>query len=386
MEELRVAAEELQQQNEELVEARDELEKERKKYLDLFDFAPDGYLITDHQGMILEANKAAGALFNVPAHYLVRKPLSLYIGKEHRKNFRIQLNQFGRSDNTTGNRIENWEFRIKPRNGDPVDVSATVIAIRPDSHSPEDTSVFRWLIRDTSLQKRFEEEIKEIKHELMKSRERSRQQLARGLHDGPVQDLHGVIFQLKPLEDDIDHPRLKNSIDSIETQLVDIIRKLRLICSDLRPPVLIPFGLEKAIQSHARTFQETNTEIQLDLELAHDNLPIPEEMRLVLFQIYRQAMANVQRHAEAQKVCVRLLKDDANIFLEIEDDGKGFLVPKHWIELIRHQHYGLADAAERAESIGGKLVVKSTPGQGTKVSVILPPDRARQRERLDAAG
>ena len=93
MEEMRVAEEELRQQNDELEESRRAIEAERQRYHDLFDFAPDGYLVTDLAGVIREANRAAGELLGVAPRYLTRKPLASYVAMEDRAAFRGGLNR-----------------------------------------------------------------------------------------------------------------------------------------------------------------------------------------------------------------------------------------------------------------------------------------------------
>jgi PAS domain-containing protein len=85
VEELRVAMEELSRQNEELQEARNRVEAERSRYRDLFEFAPDGYIITDKDATIQEANWTVAEMLNVPSRYLIRKPLATYIYEEDRK-------------------------------------------------------------------------------------------------------------------------------------------------------------------------------------------------------------------------------------------------------------------------------------------------------------
>jgi PAS domain-containing protein len=82
LEELHVAEEEQHQQNEALAAARLNAEAERQRYQELFDFAPDGYLVTDSGGMIQEANRAAAILFGIPQPQLLDKPLSGFIAEE----------------------------------------------------------------------------------------------------------------------------------------------------------------------------------------------------------------------------------------------------------------------------------------------------------------
>lgn len=140
LEELRVAEEELKQQHEELAIARATVEAERQRYHDLFEFAPDGYLVTDNVGMIWEANRAATTLLNVQQEYLIRKPLVNFIPYEERRNFRAKLNQLLHTDS-----MQEWELRIKPRVGENFDAAVTVSTLRDWQGK---SSGWRWLIRD----------------------------------------------------------------------------------------------------------------------------------------------------------------------------------------------------------------------------------------------
>jgi len=91
MEELRVAEEELRAQNEEVEASRFAIEAERQRYHDLFEFAPDGYLVTDLHGLIVEANRAAAGLLGDPPKFLTGKPLANYVIPDQRWSFRSEL-------------------------------------------------------------------------------------------------------------------------------------------------------------------------------------------------------------------------------------------------------------------------------------------------------
>src|ERR1051326_5121470 len=84
LEELRVVEEELREQNDELAAAREAVEAERQRYQELFEFAPDGYLVTDARGIIREANRAVAALLNVPQRFLAGKPLWTFVNDKGR--------------------------------------------------------------------------------------------------------------------------------------------------------------------------------------------------------------------------------------------------------------------------------------------------------------
>ncbi|MDD5369075.1 MAG: ATP-binding protein, partial [Anaerolineaceae bacterium] len=82
--------------------------------------------------------------------------------------------------------------------------------------------------------------------------------------------------------------------------------------------------------------------------------------------------SNVVRHAHATQVWIRFLSDAEQVVLEVEDDGVGFIFPHRYVELVRQGHFGLAGAAERAESIGGSAEVITAPGKGTRVRISVP--------------
>jgi PAS domain S-box-containing protein len=364
-EELLVADAELRLQNEEIASARDVLEEERQRYQDLFEFAPDGYLVTDPDGLILEANQAASRLLGVPAAHLIGKPLAVYIAREDLKNFRWRLAKFGKKQASRPKRIEEWELRIKPRGGSPFYVAITAEAVRA-------AETLRWMIRDIRERKQAQAELEEVKRRLVESRDWERLQMARELHDGPVQDLYGVAFQLRAIQDAPDRKMDVEDWEAAHALLHHVISTLRTICGELRPPTLEPFGLEKAIASHAGTIQESQPGLKIHLDLSPDKKSLPEADRLALFRIYQQALANVIRHARASHAWVRLKLDDDKVRLEIQDDGAGFEVPRQWTGLARQGHLGLAGAAERAGLMGGEFQVFSSPGEGTTVKISIP--------------
>jgi two-component system, NarL family, sensor kinase len=158
----------------------------------------------------------------------------------------------------------------------------------------------------------------------------------------------------------------------VQISIQHVIRTLRDICGELRPPALTPFGLEVTLRSHAAIFQAAHPGLTLMLNLSADELHLPERVRLTLFRIYQQALNNVVQHAHASAVLVQLAADAQQIMLTIEDDGCGFVVPPSWLDFARQGHMGLLGAAERAEAIGGRLEVESVVGEGTVVRVVVP--------------
>ncbi|GAA6614542.1 PAS domain-containing protein [Scytonema sp. NUACC26] len=155
-EELKVAEEELRAQNEALATARQSVEAERQRYQDLFNFAPDGYLVTDANGKIQEANNIAAKLLNIAPEFLVGKPLVNFVIHEDRQTFRSKLYQMSQV-----NWVQEWEVRLVPRAREgtkiPFDASMTVSAIR---NREGELVALRWLLRDVTERKQVLERLR----------------------------------------------------------------------------------------------------------------------------------------------------------------------------------------------------------------------------------
>lgn len=148
LEELQVAVEELHRQNDALTEALETAAEERKHYLNLFNFAPEAYLVTDLEGCIREANRMAGQLLGIEKQFLVGKPLSLYVLEEDRSVFQAELNCRSQNDS-----FQEWGIRLKTREGKVLNVACMVSVIRDRQGHP---TGLRWAVRDISNRKRAE--------------------------------------------------------------------------------------------------------------------------------------------------------------------------------------------------------------------------------------
>jgi signal transduction histidine kinase len=229
-------------------------------------------------------------------------------------------------------------------------------------------------IRDITERKGMEAELAEVQQRLIESVEAERLTIAQDLHDGPIQDLYGINFYLNSLTEKIDS-EAGDTLAETRDLVTQIVQTLRSMCSDLRPPSLAPFGLEKAIHAHLEKLGETNPELEIHLSLKPDEQLLPERTRLALFRIYQHAVSNVIRHADATRLEVDLDFDERELRMQISDNGKGFTLPRRWIELARQGHLGLVGTAERAEAIGARLKIDSSPGQGTVINIHLPLEK-----------
>ncbi len=147
-EELRAADEELQAQAVALTDAQSQVEESRRHFQELFDFAPDAYLVTDPAGVIQEANQATSALVGYARTYVLGKPLSALLDPGATAMFATKLTALRQS---TDERPQTWELTLRPRRtGSPVVTSARVAPIRTGDGT---LTGFRWLLRDMTEQR-----------------------------------------------------------------------------------------------------------------------------------------------------------------------------------------------------------------------------------------
>lgn len=135
---LQLAAEELYQQNEELMQNCTLLETQRQHYQELFEFAPAAYLVTDQQGIIKEANRVAAQLLNIDQNFLVGKPITNFISREQHSYFFSTINQISQSE-----QIREILLRLKPLHDDSFDASLKVKSV---ANQHEKRTKLHWLI------------------------------------------------------------------------------------------------------------------------------------------------------------------------------------------------------------------------------------------------
>ena len=231
------------------------------------------------------------------------------------------------------------------------------------------------LALDVTERKDIENELEEMKHRLMESVEVERLRLAQQLHDGPLQDLYGVFYQIQEVKNRLDDDTREMAENSLQT-IQQVNSTLRFICGELRPTTLVHLGLQRAILSHIERVQERHAETQFYTRLMDDAQMLDPNNRLGLFRVYQNLINNVISHAEARHAWVRLSIDEDEILMEVQDNGKGFDVPSNWISLVRKGRFGLASAVERVEAMNGKIKINSQPGHGTLVQVTVPRSSA----------
>ncbi|MDX1428647.1 MAG: sensor histidine kinase [Rhodothermales bacterium] len=220
--------------------------------------------------------------------------------------------------------------------------------------------------------RRERDDLRASRRRMLRIREAERSHLASELHDGPVQDVQRILrsdlsslARLIPTSESDD-------LAALESTLRQIAGNLRDICTDLKPPVLAHFGLEKAVESVVRAFHLRNPDVHVEQRLTLGPDELPEESRLVLYRVLQEALTNIEKHADAGDVRIYLTRQGDWVHLSVEDDGRGFRNNRRPAKLEETGHFGISGMRQRVESVGGTLHIDSAPGNGTRISVHVP--------------
>jgi PAS domain S-box-containing protein len=389
LEELLVTSEVYRQQSAELAATRKELTEERTAFQMLFEFAPDGYLVTDNIGIIRRANRMAGELFGVARDYLVKKPLSVFVALAARTEFRALVRRLAGGNGS----MVSFDANLVARGG-----RAFTASIRVATGGKE----LRWTIRDVTEQRRDQQALRDahqrlaahaevLQHEvderevtadrLRQSEGRQRQlsthlhafieeeraRIAREVHDELGAALTAVRFELGALRAYAKGNALVQQAAAESIKRVDAaIQSTRRICSDLRPSLLDHMGLWPAIEWLVEDVA-VRAGIRATVDV-NEGGEVPDPARATaIFRIVQEALTNVVRHSGASSLRVAARANGGDVAIEVADDGCGIKET----ELARPDAFGIIGMQERARACGGEVAVERGI-QGTRVKLRVP--------------
>jgi signal transduction histidine kinase len=202
--------------------------------------------------------------------------------------------------------------------------------------------------------------------ELAVAQERNR--LARELHDSVAQTLYGLTLQSEAASRKL----AAGQVEQVSAYLRDFrssaqqtLQETRLLIFELRPPILDEVGLAAALRARLDAVEGRSAlRVQRDLQEIEN---LPSKIETGLYRIAQEALNNVTKHAQATQITLSLARHQESVRLEIADDGLGFDS-----QAAAHGGYGLQGMRERAGQLNGSFTLRSTPGQGTRVTVEIP--------------
>ena len=345
-----------------------------RQYRELFEESHDAILITQRDGVILDANHAASELFAWPhADFIGMNVRRIYANAEDRARFQEQIEREGF--------VRDFEVVCVTRDGRRLDCLMTTVVRRAPDGS---VSGYQGIVRDISERKQLERERREyhdqlrsLATELVVMEDRERRRIALDLHDRIGQILAVSQIKVEALRQAAGGERqvLLDDLHGLLDQMNDDVRSL---ISDLSPPVLHDLGLVPGLQSLAgRLEQELGLRVRIESE---GDCEVPDrDLRASLYRCIRELLLNVTRHAGTDAAGVALLREGTELSVVVEDRGRGF--DPH-PEGIRHRFgFGLFSIRECMTQAGGSFHIESTPGRGTRCRLTVPGQGRKRGSR-----
>ena len=217
------------------------------------------------------------------------------------------------------------------------------------------------LALNISDQRQADRKLKALAHRVVSSQEEERARVSRELHDHICQLLVSIKYQFELVGHRLAHPGNEpvTAIDKEITALSKAIGEVRRISHDLRPALLDDLGLPAALEHIGNELaQRSGLKVRFSPQVREEHLP--ELHAVSLFRVAQEALRNVERHAQATQIDIRLDDSGDKLELRITDDGRGFDVKN--IELSKDRGIGLTNMRERVERNGGTFELVSHPG------------------------
>lgn len=396
----------LLQQNQDLLTTREALELERQRYQELFEFAPDGYLVTDIKGNIQKANHAAALLLNAQQRFLVGKPLSLFIVQQEQHSFYSLLTRLSQVEG-----VQEWEGCLQPRKRESLDAILTVTPVCDRSGK---LIALRWLLHDITKRKQAElerlqraneqlkqeiserqkaeatavkaleteKELSELKsrfiamisHEyrtplttILSSTELLERYSLKFTEEKKTQHLQRIHASANYLTQLVNDVLLINQIEAQGLEFKQILIDLPAFCQELVEDAKLMAQVEQTIKFE---YEGECTQVYLD----------PKLLRQILSNLLSNA---IKYSPQGDTVHFSCIGNQNQVIFRIQDGGMG--IPSEDLPKLMQSFYratnagtipgtglGLAIVKKSVELHGGNITVESQIGVGTIFTIILP--------------
>ncbi len=397
MEELRNAEEEMRQQHEELATAHLAVEEERRRYHQLFQFAPDAYLLTNLHGIVREANRWAARMLGVEPRFMAGKAMVSFVAPDDRARIRAELGRW-QSEPTP----RSLELRLQPRYGPSFDAAITLSVARG---GPRDTAIgFRWLVRDISAQRQLTDELRLREEAARREAEASE---ARSRHVQKLESIgvlaggiaHDFNNLLHVVLGNADLARMHTPADSAAREHLDEVIRATQRAADLTKQLLAYSGRGAIETRHLDLSHEVrematllrtaiSKQALLTWDLATDMPPITADatqIRQVVMNLITNASDALGEAPGTISLRTGLVEDgdgddlEGAVFLEVVDTGCGMdsdtlqrIFDPFFSTKFTGRGLGLAAVMGIVESHGGHIRIQTAPDEGTSFRILFP--------------
>jgi PAS domain S-box-containing protein len=228
-----------------------------------------------------------------------------------------------------------------------------------------------------------EEKFKQLSSYLLTAQEGERKRISFELHDEMGQSLTALKLRLRSIERKLedDQEKLRADCLNVLMDIDQIIENIRRLTRDLSPSILEDLGLTGALRWMVDDFAKLNN-TKFSFAIENINHLFSDESQIIIYRIFQEALTNIGKHSEASHVSVFSDKQKDFVCFVVQDDGKGFEVNQPLLKNPNENSLGLTAMDERARMLGASFNISSEIGNGTQVTLIVPIDGSKKKERL----
>lgn len=339
------------------------LEGAEHAYRVLIESMHEGALTLTADMMILYANKCFAQMVKCPLEQMMGNSLRCFLSAEDQATLQPLLTRGCKA----GCKIQ---VMLEAGEGSPMPAQ---LSIRPLAKSSFNRATICMVVTDMTEARRNERMLRALSHRLVQAQEAERVRVAIELHDHITQLLCAVLVRSQVLANRLSarDGASKREAMKLQEMLGQTAEEVERISRNLRPGVLDKLGLVAVLRDTSTEFAR-RTGVSVKLACVQLAARLPADTELTLYRILQEALKNVERHAQARHVTVRLAQPGAFIQLAIKDDGIGFDPDDPPAKRNRKGGLDLFGMRERAAYMGGALKVKSAPGAGTEIEASIP--------------
>lgn len=365
MHELNVYQIELEMQNEELYKTQEQLYNAKMRYFELYDMAPVGYLTINCDGLILESNLASADILGISRKELNNQALSNFIYPEDQDIYYMFRKKIAASD-----KRQNCELRMQNSEDKAFWSQITASSKNKSSEHPSWKLIFSDISECRELQaiKEHNEMLHNLSKNVLLARENERNSIAREVHDQLGQLMTALKIDLTWLKGKIplNSQELMKKVNTMLESINLGIQSVRGIVVQLRPLIVDDLGLEVAMQWYVQKYLKS-ANVKYNISFKAEESVFNDDLKIVLFRIFQEALTNVIRHSNATECFILLTQEEETLILQITDNGIG--VTQQQVEDPRS--FGLIGIRERLYPYAGRLSVSGSEGAGTTFRVTI---------------
>lgn len=342
-----------------------ELRQSEERYRQLVELSPEGIGVERDDKIVFINTAAAGLLGAKSPAELIGRQILDFVHPDYRKRTHRQLEFLRRKRKALPLR-ENKFLRVDGTLID-VEVAATPLVYE---NKPAAQIVFRDITERKLAQERViadQKQLRLLTAELLLTEERERHEIATALHDslGPILAFSkrelGTLQKFAP-------PQIAEALRNVSDNISEAVKQTRTLTFDLSPPTLYTLGFEIAIEELIERFCEEH-QLEYSFRNSDEPKPLTTPVKILLYRSIREMLINIAKHAKAKLVKIALARNNNDIQVTVEDDGKGFDAS---VLSEKPKGLGLFSVRERLRHIGGKLEIESKKGKGSHITLTAP--------------